>query len=106
MPIYEFRCKQCDSTFEKLFTSSRQEPPPACPECESSDITQMFSVFGVGTLDTVDASTTDMPMCGDLWTSHTQTVRLSCPRGCGVRLLKYLKNSEAYSTFHFRLLSS
>ena len=64
MPIYEFRCKQCDSTFEKLFTSSRQEPPPACPECESSDITQLFSVFGVGTLDTVNASTTDMPMCG------------------------------------------
>ncbi len=64
MPIYEFRCKQCDRTFEKLFTSSRQEPSPTCPECEGGDITQLFSVFGVGTLDTPGASTPEMPICG------------------------------------------
>ena len=64
MPIYEFRCKQCDSTFEKLFTSSQQKSSPACPECESGDTTQLFSVFGVGTLEAVGASTTEMPMCG------------------------------------------
>ena len=64
MPIYEFRCKQCDSTFEKLFTSSGQKPSLSCPECESNDITQLFSVFGVGTLDSVSAPTADMPICG------------------------------------------
>lgn len=64
MPIYEFRCKQCDNTFEKLFASSQRKSSPACPECESSDTTQLFSVFGVGALDTVGIPTTDMPMCG------------------------------------------
>ncbi len=64
MPIYEFRCKQCDSTFEKLFSSSGQKSSLSCPECESNDTTQLFSVFGVGTLDSVNTPTTDMPMCG------------------------------------------
>ena len=64
MPIYEFRCKKCDSAFEKLFTSSQQKSSLSCPECESGNVTQLFSVFGVGTLDTVGASATEMPMCG------------------------------------------
>ncbi len=64
MPIYEFRCEQCDSTFEKLFTSSQQKLSLSCPECESGDVTQLFSVFGVGTLDSASAPTADMPMCG------------------------------------------
>ena len=64
MPIYEFRCQQCDSTFEKLFASSQQKPSPSCPECESGNVTQLFSVFGVGTLDAVSTPTADMPMCG------------------------------------------
>ena len=63
MPIYEFRCQQCDNTFEKLFASIQQKSSPSCPKCESSDITQLFSVFGVGTLDAV-STPTDMPMCG------------------------------------------
>jgi putative FmdB family regulatory protein len=64
MPIYEFRCKQCDTSFEKLFVSSQQKSSPSCPECENGDTTQLFSVFGVGTLNTVEAPATEMPMCG------------------------------------------
>ena len=64
MPIYEFRCKQCDTSFEKLFVSSQQKPSSSCPECESGDTTQLFSIFGVGTLNTVEAPATEMPMCG------------------------------------------
>ena len=64
MPIYEFRCKECDNTFEQLFASSQQKSSASCPECESSETTQLFSVFGVGTLDAVGIPATDMPMCG------------------------------------------
>ena len=64
MPIDEFRCNQCDSTFEKLFTPNQQKQPTACPECSSCEVTQLFSVFGVSTLDTAGEPTTEMPMCG------------------------------------------
>jgi putative FmdB family regulatory protein len=64
MPIYEFRCKQCDSTFEKLFTPSQQKQPTSCPECRSREVIQLFSVFGVSTLETTSEPTTEMPMCG------------------------------------------
>ena len=30
MPIYEFRCKKCDNSFEHLVRGS---DPPVCPQC-------------------------------------------------------------------------
>jgi putative FmdB family regulatory protein len=84
MPIYEFRCKQCHKVFEELVTSRQQDAlrqvpiadrdsrlagteslrPVACPECQSRNVTRLFSVFGVGTSDNASVPTMDMSMCG------------------------------------------
>jgi putative FmdB family regulatory protein len=40
MPLYEYRCRACDATFEMLVrTGSRV----ACPQCGSSSISKLLS---------------------------------------------------------------
>ncbi len=47
MPIYEYRCRACDTRFEELVRGS--DPAVACPECASADAERLLSVFaGVG----------------------------------------------------------
>lgn len=33
MPIYEYRCTNCDHDFQKLMKLNEEKPP--CPECKS-----------------------------------------------------------------------
>ncbi|MDB5352522.1 MAG: putative regulatory protein FmdB family [Planctomycetota bacterium] len=42
MPIYEYRCQPCESTFETLVRSSSDVPH--CPKCGSIDLAKQFSV--------------------------------------------------------------
>ena len=42
MPIFEYICKECDSTFEKLVMGSAELE---CPACHSKQLDQKFSVF-------------------------------------------------------------
>jgi putative FmdB family regulatory protein len=42
MPIYEYRCGQCDERYEELLSSSAQPAPP-CPKCGSTDVTRLMS---------------------------------------------------------------
>lgn len=44
MPIFEFRCKSCDSQFERLVRST-DEGTVACPSCESEQVSRLFSTF-------------------------------------------------------------
>ncbi|HDP99679.1 MAG TPA: zinc ribbon domain-containing protein [bacterium] len=46
MPIYEYRCLNCDSSFEELILTSRHEQEVVCPGCQSAQISKMVSVFG------------------------------------------------------------
>lgn len=52
MPIFDFTCKECGKTFEKLVRSS--DIPPECPSCGSRDTTKDeiqkfgFELKGVG----------------------------------------------------------
>ncbi len=39
MPIYDFRCKRCDATFERLV---RGATAPVCPMCGSSEGERLF----------------------------------------------------------------
>jgi putative FmdB family regulatory protein len=48
MPIYEYRCEECDEAFEVFVRSSSQETNPACPECGSRKVKKAVSLFGVG----------------------------------------------------------
>jgi putative FmdB family regulatory protein len=44
MPLYEYRCRDCDHQFETLVTASRQ---PSCPRCTGQDLDKQHSVFAV-----------------------------------------------------------
>lgn len=44
MPIYEYRCQDCDATFEKLIFSAKEEP--SCPKCGSKQVKRLLSNFG------------------------------------------------------------
>lgn len=44
MPIYEYECENCGETFQRLYMSPEDRPSEiACPECNSSDVHQIFS---------------------------------------------------------------
>jgi putative FmdB family regulatory protein len=42
MPIYGYDCNKCGTKFEKLVRSS---DTPACPSCESTDLTRQLSLI-------------------------------------------------------------
>lgn len=44
MPIYEFKCQDCDHEFEALCGSS-DERPDCCPECKGEDLKKLLSTF-------------------------------------------------------------
>ena len=47
MPIYEYRCRQCHSEFEKMTTIAKADEVE-CEKCGSPDTERLLSVFGVG----------------------------------------------------------
>jgi putative FmdB family regulatory protein len=51
MPIFEYRCSECNSKFE-LLTKTKSEEKVSCPECHSSETKKLFSAFST----TVSAS--------------------------------------------------
>jgi putative FmdB family regulatory protein len=58
MPIYEYRCEECDEDFEVFVRSPSQRANPTCPKCGSHRVRKAISLFGVGgaTTSTSDAS--------------------------------------------------
>ena len=48
MPIYEYRCQECEHRFEKLILSIDREPKDlACPACGSADAQRLISRVSV-----------------------------------------------------------
>ena len=45
MPMYEYRCPDCDSRFEKLRRMSEAEQPADCPKCASKMAARQLSGF-------------------------------------------------------------
>jgi len=43
MPIFEFRCLECNSLFEKLFLNSDERVEIECPECQSRSFERVVS---------------------------------------------------------------
>ena len=48
MPIYEYRCEECDADFELFVRSLSQQADPTCPKCGSHRVKKAISLFGVG----------------------------------------------------------
>ena len=45
MPLYEYRCDDCGTKFEKLVRSSTVVADIACPKCGQHHLTQELSTF-------------------------------------------------------------
>ncbi len=45
MPIFEYRCRDCGTTFEKIQGSSAADV--TCKNCESQKVERLLSVFAV-----------------------------------------------------------
>ncbi len=46
MPIYEYKCSDCESEFE-ILVRGKNEKKLHCPQCGSENISRLFSSFGV-----------------------------------------------------------
>jgi putative FmdB family regulatory protein len=46
MPIYEYSCKDCCQTFEKLVFQN-DTAPVCCPRCEGTNVTRLMSATSV-----------------------------------------------------------
>ena len=51
MPIFEFRCAECDEVFEKLFMNSDDKTDMTCPNCKAETIERVVSAtnYAIGT---------------------------------------------------------
>lgn len=45
MPIYEYRCQQCEETFDKIRSFSDADAPVQCPHCQQEGAERMISAF-------------------------------------------------------------
>ncbi|MBS3812549.1 MAG: FmdB family zinc ribbon protein [Candidatus Bipolaricaulota bacterium] len=46
MPLYKYRCNECDNVF-KVLRMNGEEEDPECPECGSKSVERMVSSVGI-----------------------------------------------------------
>lgn len=60
MPVFEYRCTDCGSSYEILHKSSEREDLIECPSCHSKEYKKKFSTFaasvGSGATSYADSS--------------------------------------------------
>jgi len=54
MPLYEYKCKKCNTPFEFLAKNS-EDSPSKCPECGSKRTEKLLSTFSAYTPNAVPA---------------------------------------------------
>ncbi len=60
MPIYEYRCEDCGSKFEKLVRRAAESADIECPSCGQKHLKQELSVFAAHSGSSKSAAP---PMC-------------------------------------------
>ncbi|MDZ7642465.1 MAG: zinc ribbon domain-containing protein [Desulfurivibrio sp.] len=43
MPLYEYRCQECQNHFEAIVSSSQQRDQTRCPRCDSDRVQRVIS---------------------------------------------------------------
>lgn len=43
MPIYEYKCQECDHVFEDMVLSSKDSGPDKCPKCGAPNVSRLIS---------------------------------------------------------------
>jgi putative FmdB family regulatory protein len=61
MPIYEYKCQDCGSKFEKLVRRSSEAAELACPSCGQNHLQQELSTFAAHANGSPAKS--EAPMC-------------------------------------------
>lgn len=65
MPMYEYKCNQCQYTFEELRNMKDMDKEIQCPQCASKDTKRQISTFGVGgVMNTSSTPPCKSPACG------------------------------------------
>lgn len=70
MPIYEYRCQNCERSFEALVT--RGDPQAQCPQCGGQELIRELSTFASGGGNGGSGEASAVPMG-----------RACCGGGCG-----------------------
>jgi putative FmdB family regulatory protein len=65
MPIYEYRCKQCGSKFDKLVKLSTKTSEVECPKCGARRAEKAVSLFGASS-NTSSGSKSSSTSCGPI----------------------------------------
>jgi putative FmdB family regulatory protein len=47
MPIFEYQCTQCETTFEQFTQRAKDGQVPACPRCGADRAERVFSGFAM-----------------------------------------------------------
>lgn len=61
MPIYEFECKKCNTSFEKLLKRMDEKAKEPCPACGSKETVRKLSVFAAASSSGVKSDASPMP---------------------------------------------
>jgi putative FmdB family regulatory protein len=61
MPIYEYRCQDCNAKFEKLLRRASESTGLVCPSCGQSRLAVELSTFAAHT--SASAQRSGPPMC-------------------------------------------
>lgn len=61
MPIYEFYCKDCHTIYNFLSKTINTEKIPACPKCNTENMTRQTSIFAVTGRASEESNDTDLP---------------------------------------------
>jgi putative FmdB family regulatory protein len=64
MPIYEYRCPECDHQFEQLRRMSEADEKAACPKCRSEKPTRQLSCFCAATTSSGSSGASMGGNCG------------------------------------------
>ena len=79
MPIFEYKCSDCDTKFEVLHKSSVNQNDVSCPKCNSNKSKKLFSSFS-STFNTSSDSSS-----GECLTGQCQVPAGNCSSGlCGL----------------------
>ena len=63
MPIYEYRCQDCGSKFEKLVRRAAEAYEVECPSCGQKHLQQELSTFAAHANSGASKKSADLPPC-------------------------------------------
>jgi putative FmdB family regulatory protein len=63
MPIYEYKCQDCNTKFEKLVRRAAESVDVNCPSCGQKRVSQEYSTFSAHA-NGAGESRQETPVCG------------------------------------------